>query len=100
MILETVNLELFIVLCCVVFVLCFVYFLRSFMSECSATEFMDLRDDMYVCLCVYVYLHVMKINSSLYSYPCHVPHIPFTDAQLFITHGVSLLRRWMVEGHT
>ena len=40
----------FIVLCC--FVLCVVYFLTSFMSECSTTEIVSLRNDT-----LYVYMY-------------------------------------------
>ena len=42
------DIVLCIVSCC--FVLCVMYFVTSFMSECCTTEFVDLRNDMYVCM--------------------------------------------------
>jgi hypothetical protein len=39
-----------IVLCCLI--LRVMYFLMSFISDCCMTEFMDLRNDMYVCMLV------------------------------------------------
>jgi hypothetical protein len=35
-----------------VFLVCYVFFLTSFMSDCCKTEFVDLRNDMYICMCV------------------------------------------------
>jgi len=38
--------HLFIVL------VCYVFFVTSFMSDCCMTEFVDLGNDMYVCICM------------------------------------------------
>ena len=57
LILETVVLTFVycIVLCSLVLCVCYVFFLTSFMSNCCMTEFVDLRNDMcvYVCICMY-----------------------------------------------
>ena len=50
---ETVVLT-FLYLCYIVSFLLF--FLTSFMSDCCVTEFVDLRNDMCVCVCVCVYV--------------------------------------------
>jgi len=46
---------------CIVFVCCvslcvMCFFLTSFMSDCCMTEFVDLRNDMCQCVCMYVCL--------------------------------------------
>ena len=53
LILETVLLTFVYcnVLCSFVLFVCYVCFLRSFMSDCCMTEFVDLRNDM----CIYTY---------------------------------------------
>ena len=54
LILETVILTFLycIVLCLFVLFVCYVFFLTSFMSNCCRTEFVDLRNDMCVCVCL------------------------------------------------
>ena len=60
LILETVvpTFVYFVLYCIVSFVLfvCYVFFLTSFMSDCCMAEFVDLRNDMCVCVCVCVYV--------------------------------------------
>ena len=64
-----------IVSCC--FVLCVLYFLSSFVSDCCTTEFVDLRNDMYVyvcmcvCVCMYMYVCVcVYVCICMYMYVC------------------------------
>ena len=61
----------FFVLCCVVSFVLFVcvlcvYFLTSFMFDCCMTEFVDLRNDACVCVCMYVCMYVLCMYAYMY----------------------------------
>ena len=40
--------------------MCYVFFLTNSMSDCCMTEFVDLRNDMCVCICMYVIISAVK----------------------------------------
>ena len=49
-------------LCLFVLFVCCVFFLKSFMSDCCMTEFVDLQNDMYVCIYIYMYAIFCQFN--------------------------------------
>jgi Na+/H+-dicarboxylate symporter len=71
----------FDIVCCIVwccFVLCVMYFLTSFMSACCTAEFVDLRNDMYVCMYV--------CNSSQKAGPVSFKFHLMTETEAMVTN--------------
>ena len=54
------SIDICLLYCVCLFCLCGMFlFLMSFMSDCYMTEFVDLRNDMHICICMLYFVSLI-----------------------------------------